>query len=97
MAKKIRIRPYLSKDARTRRTDSTGNKAKSIFEPSRGGIGTRLKIARTRFINTTVVERVTKVSGKPRADANLINKPKTTARIMFEIGPAIATINSPHF
>ena len=75
---------------------SVGNKAYNIFDPSNGGIGIRLNIARTRFIKTTVKDISINDEGKFIRGANLISIPKKIAIIILERGPAAATINSPH-
>jgi len=69
---------------------------KRIFDPSSGAIGTRLKIARIKLIKTIVLRIVLKAGERRVLGRNLIVKPKIKARQIFESGPAIATIASPH-
>ena len=73
-----------------------GKKPNNIFEPSRGGIGIKLKIAKTTLIKTTNKESSTKELAKFRVSENLINKPKIKATMIFDSGPAKATKTSPH-
>jgi len=64
-----KIKPYLSRFSRTLKTKCCGKIAKSIFEPSSGGIGKRLNIAKTMFINTIPAEMFIKASEIPKAGA----------------------------
>ena len=65
--------------------------------PSRGGMGNRLKIARTRF-KTIIKDKScgtkgdVKTSGKNRRVI-----PKRNAKIRLDAGPAIATLAGPYF
>lgn len=68
-----------------------GNIENNIFEPSSGGIGIKLKIAKTRLIRTIEATGVIKVELKK---PSLTNMPKNTATEIFERGPAKATIAS---
>ena len=65
-------------------------------EPSSGGIGTRLKVARTKLVKTIISRARMAGPGKLTAK-NLIISPATTAKTMFENGPAKATSASPFF
>ena len=72
-----------------------GRKGAITFEPSRGGIGTRLKTISKRFIKTIIENKLIKIillRGKKR---NI--KPKNKAVIKFPSGPAIATLADPYF
>lgn len=75
---------------------STGKIEYSIFDPSRGAIGIKLKIARTKLIKTTVNDISINELGSPRTPENLIKSEKNIAKIKLDTGPAAATINSPH-
>ena len=71
-----------------------GSNEKKIFDPSRGGTGTRLNTARAIFITTRYVE----ITRKDRGNAPLANRiirPKIRAMRRFEPGPAIEIKNSP--
>jgi len=74
-----------------------GRREKSILEPSRGGIGTRLKIANPKFIRT--IEEITEI--KLTETALLMEKrrirPKKIAMERFAKIPAEATAIVPHF
>lgn len=72
-----------------------GSKAKSILEPSSGVTGMRFKIARERLVRTIMPQRC-KNGAESDPAPNLIVSPKISASAMFESGPAIATIASPH-
>ena len=68
-----------------------------IFEPSSGGIGTRLNVANTRLINTIVLTIYCKESDRdPDAMPKRKIRPNTRAITMFVAGPAMATNASPH-
>ena len=65
--------------------------------PSRGGTGKRLKIAKTRF-KTIIKEN----NCGTREEVNTSGikrklRPKSKARIIFEAGPAKATLAGPYF
>ena len=69
---------------------------RNIFEPSSGGIGIKLKTARTKFTKTIVAAMFKKESGKKLpARFVLMSNPNNTAKAKLEIGPAAATIKSP--
>ena len=72
-----------------------GAMEKRIFDPSRGGIGTRLKIAKTRLIMTIVLTIDSNVAVTEELE-NLKNRPKISAIPILVAGPAPATIASPH-
>ncbi len=74
-----------------------GSSLERIFEPSRGGTGTRLKNAKNIFKTIYVLERLTKVILRDRTSENLTIKPNTIAIKTLAAGPAAATIASPHF
>ena len=91
----IKKKPCLSKRERKREYCS-GNTENSILDPSRGGIGTRLKIASTTFITTIRNDISINASGKESASLNLIMIPKKKAIVKLDNGPAAATNSSPH-
>lgn len=74
-----------------------GKRLKSIAEPSRGGIGTRLNTARAKF--TTTIEEI--IKKKPDGTLAFTVKrkiiPKKTAKQRFAKTPAEATAIVPHF
>lgn len=74
-----------------------GNKLKKIFEPSSGGIGTKLKIASERFITVIASSKNLNLKDKISGGANLRNKPKNKAIIKFASTPAEATAMVPRF
>ncbi len=82
--------------SRKRRTGASccGKIEKRIFEPSNGGIGTKLKTANIRLMKTisSIIDNAAGEKGKLNRKSN----PKIRAIIMFTAGPAIATIASPH-
>lgn len=95
MTNKItKIKPYLSKLKYFSRMP-LGKNVANTFEPSRGGIGTKLKIIKTKLIYTIKLTKPVKV--KLAIGKNLKNKPKNKAIIKFPKGPAIATLASPYF
>src|SRR3989344_491779 len=69
---------------------------KSIFEPSSGGIGIKLKTTKRRFIQTIIAMK-NPSDGKKDKSKNLIMRPKKTARRMLAEGPARVTRADPHF
>ena len=81
-----------------------GTMAARTFEPSSGGIGTRLKTARIILINVifaAIVPNACRVArgikvNTPRF-ATRIKRPKTIAMMRFESGPANPTSAGPHF
>ena len=93
--KRTRIKPYLSKNPLIWR-DLSGKKAKISLEPSRGGMGTRLKIAR-RILMKTIRDTISIKAGLVSlAIPTRNNKPNKSARKILEAGPAEATIASDH-
>lgn len=91
------MKPFLSSQARKLEAEA-GNRAKRTFEPSRGGRGTKLKIASDTLINTIIFKSPAKamtisVAGK-NVRARYIS-PKTTARARLLKGPAAAIIAPP--
>ena len=73
-------------------------KVKSIFDPSSGGIGIKLKIAKTILSKTTTDASETKDAlKKPVATEILITSPKKIAIARFAKIPADATHNVPIF
>lgn len=65
-----------------------GKTAASTRPPSKGGIGIRLKTAKTTLISEILAKK-TKTSGEGvRLTAILAISPKITAKIRFEAGPA---------
>ena len=73
-----------------------GNRLNKIFDPSSGGIGTRLKIARNRLIKIAVIAIFINVFVNPKPTPILMKIDIKIAIKIFESGPAIATNNSPH-
>ncbi len=73
-----------------------GKIADKIRDPSSGGIGTRLNVARTRFVNTIISKATIAGPGSPNPK-NLIVSPAITASTIFDNGPAKATSASPFF
>ena len=69
---------------------------KRILEPSRGGNGMRLKMART-ILMMTMYEKIIRTGSEtvPPADKNLMIVPNMRASKRFEPGPAAAIKNSP--
>ena len=94
--------PYCSKKYWTPR-HWCGKTANSSFDPSSGGIGTRLKIASTRLSRVMAAAMPTKLNVNSDAypcaklGINLTAKPKTMASKIFAAGPAAPTIAGPHF
>jgi len=75
-----------------------GRKVNKIWDPSSGGIGIKLKIAKRMLIKTIKEKRgYISVGKKFRLIVNLISKPKNKAIIRLEAGPAIAVFNEPYF
>ena len=72
----------------------SGKSEARILEPSSGGIGIRLKIARYKLTKTIYAASI------PEEDAAfgsiLMYSEKTRAKRIFADGPASATIISPH-
>lgn len=92
MKNKTNIKPYCSRIARV--LESKGKIEKSSLEPSRGGIGVRLKRARIMFINTITLVISRKLGFISPAKRRII-MPKMKAITRFEAGPAKATRASP--
>lgn len=74
-----------------------GSKENKIQWPSRGGMGKRLKTAKTIFIYTIRENKLTANSEDKRPADNLAKIEKRTARIILDKGPAKATLAGPHF
>ena len=90
--------PYLSEILKNANFALVGRKEKKIFDPSSGGIGIKLKIARLTFIRTTKPKIY--ISGdeeSPKDIKPLIIKPKITAIKKFDAGPAMAMSGSAIF
>ena len=88
--KAIKIsQPYLSKLIKKGVQECGAIEIRS-FDPSSGGIGIRLKTAKSRFICTIQLEK-TSNDGLRKEPKNLIRRPKNKAKIKFAIGPAKAT------
>lgn len=69
---------------------------KSIFEPSSGVIGIRLKIAKTMLTKTIIDKReINSTDNKPALPTNLIINPKNKAIARFVRIPAEATQRVP--
>lgn len=89
--------PYCSKKT-LKFSIEAGRKVNKILEPSKGGIGTRLKIAKRMFKNTIkpniCPKPVETISSK---GMNLKPNPKTKATIKLAAGPAKATLAEPYF
>jgi hypothetical protein len=71
-----------------------GSIEKKIFEPSSGGIGMRLKIAKVIFIATIYAE-IPRKAGEKSGAAPRITRPNTRAIKIFDAGPAREMRNSP--
>ena len=89
--KKIPKRPIRSKVIAA----SRGRNAATIFEPSNGGIGTKLKIAKRTLINTMKPKKAT-VTGFRNETLNLMTNATIPATKRLEAGPASATFNGPY-
>ena len=74
-----------------------GKISKSIFDPSSGGIGIRLKIAKAKF--TITIEEIIKLEpgGKERLEEKRSKIPNTIAIKRLANIPALATATVPHF
>ena len=64
--------------------------------PSKGGTGSKLKIAKTRFIKTMKEKSSGKSEASKKVGRNLKIKPKIKAIKMFEAGPANPTLAGPN-
>ena len=91
--KSTRIKPYLSKKFLSLKIFS-GKVAKRSLEPSSGGMGIRLKTARSTFIYT--IEAVIEIKARLGSETLLSKSPKMTARPILLSGPAKATKASGH-
>jgi len=92
------ISPYCCKNIFTF-SKLCGKNLNKIQDPSSGGIGKRLKIAKIIFIQT-IKENIKNNPGwasKKVEGIILKSNPKTKAIARFEAGPAIETFNVPHF
>lgn len=70
---------------------------KSIFEPSRGATGIKLKIAKTMFTKTIIDKReINSADINPVPPTNLMNNPKNKAIARFVKIPAEATHRVPN-
>src|SRR3989344_4802357 len=75
-----------------------GKSAESILDPSKGGIGTRLKTASNRFMKTIIPENKRNDSLiPPQTDESLTTIPKTSAISKLAMIPAPATNAGPQF
>lgn len=92
------IKPYLLRKSLIPTID-LGSRAKSIWEPSNGGIGIKLKIAKRIFTQQIKlnIKRRFKLNSENWKGKKRINNPKIKAKIMFDSGPAKATFASPYF
>ena len=85
----IKNKPYFSDKSKTLYFIFRGKNAKSILEPSRGGIGKRLNTAKAKFINTTKLKIVIRGDeAKPKYIKLLIKRPKSSATKILDAGPA---------
>ena len=90
--------PYCVRNCFTRENDC-GRKSNRIWDPSSGGMGTKLKIPRIRF-NSTMLRKNKIKSGDTAASGALKNRsksPKTMAIPRFAAGPAMLTFADPYF
>src|SRR3989344_4262411 len=80
-----KIMPYCERMAFHSSARSRGKKPMRILPPSKGWIGTRLKIARTRFKRMTevMIAQTRSEGGRTRR-----MREKRMATVMFEAGPA---------
>lgn len=75
-----------------------GKSEKRIFDPSRGGIGMRLKSANKRFTKTiTVAIEINAGADEPSTPAKRMPTPKISAKQIFTATPAPATKSVPYF
>lgn len=87
------MKPYCSKTA-LNLPNQPGNAFISIFEPSSGGSGIRLKNANTMFVSAVKASIETVASGSPWPK-NLMVRPAMMAIKILLSGPANATQTSP--
>ena len=74
-----------------------GKKVKRIWEPSNGGIGNKLKRAKSKLIKT-IQENITLIPGiVTKTGKNLRANPKIRAKTIFAPGPAKADFAGPYF
>ena len=66
----------------------SGKRSAKIFDPSSGGIGSKLKIARSKFSSTIFIRNISSSDARGR---NRMRKPKKTAIRIFVNGPASDT------
>lgn len=97
---KSKIKPYCSKNINNEEKES-GKSEKRILEPSKGGIGTRLKIAKARLVMT--MEEIIKpkpagrLAPKEKRPERRKKNPKIIAMERLAKIPAEATATVPHF
>ena len=72
-----------------------GRNEKRTCEPSRGGIGSKLKKAKKRLIEIIAIKKSLNCPGNWGKNFN--KKPKEKAKKIFAKGPAIATFKFPYF
>lgn len=89
----IMMIPYLCAISEKTNLPRTGRNAKIILEPSRGGIGIKLNIAKEIFRRTMN----SNIGKRDPSCKNLSAVPKMSAINRFEIGPANATSGSAIF
>ena len=87
-----RIKLFRSKNATTLSFPG-GKIAYNIFDPSSGGIGTRLKTINKILAYTIIYKN----SVKAEIGKNLISMAKAKAKEKLDKGPATATKAGPHF
>lgn len=75
----------------------SGKNVKRIWEPSKGGMGTKLNIAKRIFIKTMYEKIVTRPETSEIPGKNLRTNPKIKAKDKFEAGPAKADLAPPYF
>jgi len=90
------ISPYLSKNI-SKSEARDGSKVKRTLEPSSGGMGIRLNIAKIRLRKTINMAICKNCGGKASAPEKRISAPKTRATIILESGPAAPTKPGPYF
>lgn len=95
---KRRKKPYCCKNVSTLR-HWYGRSANNTFEPSSGGIGTKLNTASTRFIKTISEKISMKFCAMsefpPNANVSRMSTPNTSATTILESGPAAPTNAGP--
>jgi len=93
---RTKTREYCSKKAITEYKEF-GKSEKSILEPSRGGIGTRLNIANPKLIKTIEETTETKLIETVLFIEKRKTSPKKIAKKRLDKTPAAATAIVPHF